>query len=77
MDRILQEKTVSIFHAYKSIQNSQTLQGYIFLILQHFATKLCNLTNFSMFFNAVVINFPISTFSKILSIMQSVYEERE
>jgi hypothetical protein len=27
---------------YKSIQNLQTLQGYIFRILQHFATKLCN-----------------------------------
>ena len=28
----------------KSIQNLQTLQGYIFRIL-HFATKLCNFTN--------------------------------
>jgi hypothetical protein len=27
---------------YKSVQNMQTLQGYIFRILQHFATKLCN-----------------------------------
>jgi hypothetical protein len=26
----------------KSIQNLRTLQGYIFSILQHFATKLCN-----------------------------------
>ena len=33
---------------YKSIQNLQTLEGYIFYILQHFATKLCNFTNFSM-----------------------------
>jgi hypothetical protein len=31
------------------------LQGYIFRILQHFATKLCNFTNFSMLFLAVVI----------------------
>jgi hypothetical protein len=30
---------------YKSIQNLQTLQGYIFRILQHFATKLCKFTN--------------------------------
>jgi hypothetical protein len=38
----------------QSIQNLRTLQGYIFLILQHFATKLCNFTNFSMIFLAVV-----------------------
>jgi hypothetical protein len=31
---------------YKSIQNLKTLEGYIFYILQHFATKLCNFTNF-------------------------------
>jgi hypothetical protein len=35
---------------YKSIQNLQTLQGYIFCILQHFATKLCTFTHFSMLF---------------------------
>jgi hypothetical protein len=40
---------------YKSIQNLQTLQGYIFRILQHFATKLCKFTYFSMLFLAVVI----------------------
>jgi hypothetical protein len=41
---------------YKSIQNLQTLHGYIFRILQHFATKLlCNCTHFSMLFLAVVI----------------------
>ena len=33
---------------YKSIQNLQTLEGYIFYILQHFATKLCNFTYLSM-----------------------------
>ena len=49
------------------------LQAYIFLILQRFATKLCNFTNFRMLFNAVVIIFPISTFFKILTIMQSVH----
>jgi hypothetical protein len=38
-----------------SIQNLQILQGYIFRILQHFATKLCNFTHFSMLFVAVVI----------------------
>ena len=56
----------------KYVQNSQPLQGYIFLILQHFTTKLCNFINFRMLFNAVVMNFPTSTFFKILSIMQSV-----
>ena len=45
---------------YKSTQNLQTLQGYIFRILQHFATKLCNFTHFSMLFLAVVIYLFIS-----------------
>jgi hypothetical protein len=40
---------------YKSIQYLQTLQRYTFRILQHFATKLCNFTHFSMLFLAVVI----------------------
>ena len=84
MDRILKKvemgkiittalKSILKLVKLQSIQNSQTLQGCIFLILQHFATKLCNFTNFRMLFNAVVMNFPISTFFKILSIMQSVY----
>ena len=34
-----------------------TLQGYIFRILPHFATKLCNSTNFEMLFLIVVKNF--------------------
>ena len=48
---------VAIFSnwVYKSIHNLQTLQAYIFRILQHFATKLCNFTHFSMLFLAVVI----------------------
>jgi hypothetical protein len=37
---------------HKSMPN---LQGYIFRILQHFATKRCNFTHFSMLFLAVVI----------------------
>jgi hypothetical protein len=45
---------------YKSTQNLQTLQGYIFRILQHFATKLCNFTHFSMLFLAVLIYLFIS-----------------
>ena len=35
---------------YKHIQNKQTSQGYIFRILQHFATNFCNFTNFGKFF---------------------------
>ncbi len=38
----------------KSIQNLQTSHCYIFLILQHFATKLCY---FKMLFLAVVVDF--------------------
>jgi hypothetical protein len=30
---------------------------YIFRILQHFAAKLCNFTNFNMLFLAVVMDF--------------------
>ena len=41
----------SITHAIrntKNIQNLQTSQGYMFRILQHFATIFCNFTNFGM-----------------------------
>ena len=33
------------------------MQAYIFCILQHIGTKLCNFTNFRKLFNAVVMNF--------------------
>ena len=52
---------VTLFHAsYKGIQNSQTLQGYIFHILEYFATKLDICMKFRMLFSAVLINFPNS-----------------
>jgi hypothetical protein len=35
-------------------EKRQTSQGYIIHILQHFATKLRNITNFVMLFQAVV-----------------------
>ena len=35
-------------------EKRQTSQGYIIRILQHFATKLRNITNFVMLFQAVV-----------------------
>jgi hypothetical protein len=59
---VLRAKIATIFgpnidfcpHLYNlySIQILRTLQGSIFRILQHFATKLCNFTNFSMLFLA-------------------------
>ena len=54
-------------------QTRELASSYIFCILQHFANKLCNFTNFRTLFNDVVMNFTISIFSKILSIMQSVH----
>ena len=39
-------------------EKRQTSQGYIIRILQHFATKLWNITNFVMLFQGVMkINF--------------------
>jgi hypothetical protein len=35
-------------------EKRQTLQGYIIRIIQHFATKLRNITNFVMLFQAVM-----------------------
>ena len=35
-------------------EKRQTSQGYIICILQHFATKLWNITNFVMLFQAVM-----------------------
>jgi hypothetical protein len=35
-------------------EKRQTSQGYIIRILQHFATKLRNITNFMMLFQAVM-----------------------
>jgi valyl-tRNA synthetase len=41
----------------------QTSQGYIIRILQHFATKLWNITNFVMLFQAVMKFLSRSKFS--------------
>jgi valyl-tRNA synthetase len=41
----------------------QTSQGYIISILQHFATKLWNITNFVMLFQAVMKFLSRSEFS--------------
>ena len=73
LDNILRPcHTVSIginfLSVIQNIQNLQISQGYIFHILQHFTTKLCNFTKFKMLVNAVVMNFAISKFFKILSL---------
>jgi hypothetical protein len=51
--------------ALKLIQNLQISQGYIFIILHHFATKRCNFTNFNMLFLAVVMDFVLLAEIKI------------
>jgi hypothetical protein len=40
-------------------EKRQTSQGYIIRILQHFATKLRNITNFVMLFQVVMTLWPI------------------
>ena len=45
-----QKMVILSAHDTKIIQSLQASRGYIFCILQHFATKLCSLTHFEMFF---------------------------
>ena len=42
---------------YKYTKILQTSQGWILCILQYFAIKLCNFTNFKMLFPAVLTDF--------------------
>ena len=59
---ITREKALPHFHIvvtlfcfqYKSVQNLQTLQDYIFHIVQYFATKLHNFTKFRKLFPTVL-----------------------
>jgi hypothetical protein len=53
-------------------EKRQTSQGYIIRILQHFATKLWNITNFVLLFQAVMkfLSRPVEI--KILSVTQVV-----
>jgi hypothetical protein len=53
-------------------EKRQTSQGYIIRILQHFATKLWNITNFVMLFHAVMKFLSRLVEIKILSITQVV-----
>jgi hypothetical protein len=57
-----------VYNANNYIQNLRTSQGYIFLILQQFATKRCNVTNFKMLVPAMVMNFVLLVHIKISSI---------
>jgi hypothetical protein len=54
-------------------EKRQTSQGYIIRILQHFATKLRNITNFVMLFQAVVKFLSRLIQIKILFIRESVH----
>ena len=70
MDRLHNGQNFKNFEIVKLITTA--LKSMLKLVkLQYFTTKLCNFTKFKMLFNAVVMNFTISTFFKILSIMQS------
>jgi hypothetical protein len=53
-------------------EKRQTSQGYIIRILQHFATKLWNITNFVMLFQAVMKFLSRLVEIKMLSITQVV-----
>jgi hypothetical protein len=53
-------------------EKRQTSQGYIIRILQHFATKLWNIINFVMLFQAVMKFLSRLVEIKILSITQVV-----
>jgi valyl-tRNA synthetase len=53
-------------------EKRQTSQAYIIRILQHFATKLWNITNFVMLFQAVTKFLSRHVEIKILSITQVV-----
>ena len=51
-------KVLKLPHVIQNnIQNLETLHCYIFLILQHFATKLRNFTNFKIFFLTMMVDF--------------------
>ena len=63
---------VSISRLYKMTEKRQTSQGYIFGILQYFATKLWNINNFVMLFQAAMKFLSRLVRIKILSITQVV-----
>ena len=56
-------------------EKRQTSQGYIIRILQHFATKLWNITNFVMLFQAVM-KF-LSRLKKLINNSRGKYKRNE
>jgi hypothetical protein len=67
-NEFLAQKWLLFPRVCKYIRNLRTSQGYIFFILQHLATKLCNFTHFNMLFPAMVMDFVLLAWIKILSI---------
>ncbi len=65
---LLSRKWCKLLHAIQKYTNLRNLKCYIFLILTHFATKLCNFTKFKMLFLAVVMDFVLLAQIKISSI---------
>ena len=61
----LSVRVVQISACNKCIQKWQILQGYIFRIFQHFATKFCNFTISDMIFSAIVMDFVFHVLMKI------------
>jgi valyl-tRNA synthetase len=51
-------------------EKRQTSQGYIIRILQHFATKLWNITNFVMLFQAVMKYFCLDLLRSKFSLLR-------
>ncbi len=58
--------------------NLPTSQGYIFRILQHFATKLCSFSNFDNFFAEIPFVIPrLKIFLKRKSSIATVIAQRD
>ena len=55
----------------------RTLQRYIFRILQHFATKLCNFTHFSMLFPGIYFLYCIKNIYSFILDKKLVYNNGE
>ena len=47
--QVIKKQHLGIKCCVRNVRNLQTLQGYIFHILQHFAIKLCSFNNCTMF----------------------------
>ena len=74
IDKIFKKNKIVKFMntALKSVLTLRIFVISQFYILQHFATKHGNFTIFKMLLNAVVINFAISIFLDVVSIMLKV-----